>query len=212
MVRIYQLCSRDDDKEQEIVLFVQCLPDRGINWILYYLVILQKAIDNEINISPRVMNTAAKWRWRNERLTAAPSFYTFHLTLSKLYKSRGMAWYRFRATREDASESINSKLDPRIAIDRLIDCYHRSGNLGNLISYRKIDKRHPKVSSDTDTYDMIRHYQAPLHYLLTILIIFSIEAKILPSPLRREQFTRVRCMDRPYSTNCSYLILMANIL
>ena len=43
---------------------------------------------------------------------------------------------------------LETSTEVPVPIDRLIICYHRGPNLGNLLSYRKIDKRQgPKVSS-----------------------------------------------------------------
>ena len=76
----------------------------------------------------------------------------FHLTFHPSHPNQEIkeAWRSIVATPENEPplNTLKTEVGFKIPVNRFVMCYQKAQNLGNLLSYRKIDKRQgPKVSS-----------------------------------------------------------------
>jgi len=150
VLRIYQLCSQDDDKEKELVLFVHRLLDRGYQ-LNFIIPILTKAIDNAIKYLSQSDEYRHKMKKKKRNADRRSALLHLPFNTDDPKSSRIQDLWRDIASEPPGKTPLNqleTSTEVPVPIDRLIICYHRSPNLGNQLSYRKIDKRQgPKVSS-----------------------------------------------------------------
>lgn len=150
VLRIFQLCSRVEDIEDELALFMQRLVDRGYQ-MKNLLPLLSKAVTNAKNYLCR--SEAHHRRLKNKAKDSSKRQVYFHLTYHPEDPHSSIVqrlWRRivFDPTGKSRLNCIKNTNSSTIPIDRLIVCYRRAPNLGNLLSHRKIDSRSgPKVSS-----------------------------------------------------------------
>ncbi|KAL7534531.1 hypothetical protein ACHAXR_005939 [Thalassiosira sp. AJA248-18] len=150
VLRIFQLCSRDQDIDAELSLFYERLLDRG-HQPSTILPIFEKAISNAI----KYLSQDETYRQQQKEIKAAASRRRvfFHLPyhpnnppsskIQKLWRDIVFA----PKGKTPLNLLTNSEGHP-IPIDQLTICYSRAPNLGNQLSYRKIGNRKgSKVSS-----------------------------------------------------------------
>jgi hypothetical protein len=150
VLRIYQLCSREQDVARELRAFYHRLRDRG-HQDSRLLPIFKKAIANAIEY----INTPDETRQlqRLEKEAAAQRRVFLHLPYHPAQPSSREIQHIWHDTvfHPPGSKPLNhleAENGCLIPIDKLVIAYSRAPNLGNLFSYRKICKRKgPKVSS-----------------------------------------------------------------
>jgi len=159
VLRIFQLCSHDSDIDDNLSKFFGRLLDRGYQ---YYQAeslcpLFIKAVSNAENyLSLREVQRrkikAAKAEANKRRVYLKIPYYPSEISRKDIQH----LWYNLVAN-PDGKTPLNqlptnnlSPIGPGLAkmpVDQLIIAYRRAPNLGNLLSYRKIDDRGLKVSS-----------------------------------------------------------------
>jgi hypothetical protein len=151
-LRIFQLCSKEKDIDEELYLLMRRLLDRGYNTARITL-IFSKAISNA-----QKYLTTNEWKrleQKKKKLNTTKKQIYFHLPFHPSHPMPAVkrAWqtmvYQPPGKRK-LNNLTNTQGEP-ISVNRMIMCYSRSPNIGNMLSCRKIDKRSgPKVSSYVD--------------------------------------------------------------
>ena len=147
ILRIHRLCSKEEDIDKELHLFVSRLLDRGYD-LDKLKPLISKAIYN-------AQSYLAKSKEQRERLTkkkeeAAKSQVNFHLPFHPSHPTSAIkqAWKSLVWSPPNKTPLNQLTVGGHaIPVKRFVLCHHRSPNIGNMLSYRKIDKRlGPKVS------------------------------------------------------------------
>ena len=147
---IHQLCTNEEDISNCLEVFFDRLMDRGHQQATL-LPIFIKAIENAETYLLRtadevVLKTAAKKEALERRAYLHLPYHPDNPPSRFVQK----IWRRYVAEPQ-GEKPINKMKNYRgaeIPLDQLIIAYHQAPNLGNLLSYRKIEKRTgSKVSS-----------------------------------------------------------------
>ena len=152
VLRIHQLCTKEKDVDREIYLFMRRVLDRGHN-LDEIKTIFSHAITNAKRYIRR--SPARRKELLLEKAQAAKRQVYFHLPYHPNHPSSDIkkAWKRliYNPPGKLQLNYTTNQTGHSIPVDRFILCFHRSPNLGNKLSYRKIDNRSgPKVSSFLD--------------------------------------------------------------
>ena len=153
VLRIYMLCSRQSDIEEELRRFFEYLLDRGYQ-TQDILPRYSKAIDNAKLYLSRT--PAYRAYLKREKLEASKRRVFLHLPFhpNNPPSHRLQSIWQERMFHPKNGRPLNylKNIDEApIPIDKLVIAYSRAPNLGELLSYRKICKRSgPKVSSFLD--------------------------------------------------------------
>jgi len=150
VLRIMQLCTDPADIDDKLEAFMDRLCSRGHQHSTL-LPLFEKAIINATNYLSK--SEASKLAVKTLKAEAARR--TVYLHVPFMSDNPSSAFIQ-RCWRDCVAEPVG--LPPlncmqnieenEVEIDRMIIAYHRSQNLGNLLSYRKIAQRTgPKVSS-----------------------------------------------------------------
>lgn len=150
VLRIYQLCSREQDVERELRVFYQRLRDRG-HQDSSLLPLFKKAVANAIDY----INTPDEVRQRKrlEEEAEAKRRVFLHLRYHPAQPSSReiqQLWHEtvFHPSGRKPLNHLNAGHGVKVPIDKLVIAYSRAPNLGNRFSYRKIcTRKGPKVSS-----------------------------------------------------------------
>ena len=151
ILRIYQLCSKAEDIDKEIHLFISRVLDRG-----YDLDKIKPLIVQAIHNAESYTSKTKEQRDKLKRKKAAASKQQVYLHLpfhpSHPVAAIRRAWNSLVWSPPDKTPFNQLTANgSAISVKRMVMCYHRSPNLGNLLSCRKVDKRSgPKVSSYLD--------------------------------------------------------------
>jgi len=154
VLRIYQLCSNATDIEKELKLFFHRLLDRGYQ-SNHLTPLFQQAIDNA---KAYLQRTALEHlRAKSKKETAHRRRVFLHLpfhpsnpsskTIQKLWAERVA-----NPPNQAPFTCLTNEQGYNIPIEQLTIAWHRPPNLGNLLSYRKLNNRTGlKVSSFVKT-------------------------------------------------------------
>ena len=153
ILRIYQLCSRKRDIDQEIKLFFHRILDRGYQ--LHKITpIFAKAIENAKRYLSRTTEYRKHLQNKKEEESRQRVFYHLPYHPDNPPSSTIQRLWRKHVSHPIGQIPLNYLKNHEgypVPIKQLTVCYSRAPNLGNLLSYRKIDKRKgPKVSSLLD--------------------------------------------------------------
>ena len=151
ILRIHQLCSKAEDIDKETHLFISRILDRGYDLDKIKPLIIQ-AIRNAESYTTKTKQQRNKLK--EKEAAASKQQVYLHLPyhpshpVSAIKRAwNSLVWSPPNKTPFNQLTANGSA----IPIKRMVMCYHRSPNLGNLLSCRKIDKRSgPKVSSYLD--------------------------------------------------------------
>ena len=156
VLQIFQLCSHDSDIDDNLSKFFGRLLDRGYQAESLCPLFI-KAVSNAKNyLSLREVQRrkikAAKAEANKRRVYLKIPYHPSEISRKDIQH----LWYNLVAN-PDGKTPLNqlptnnlSPIGPGLAkmpVDQLITVYGRAPNLGNLLSYRKIDDRGLKVSS-----------------------------------------------------------------
>ena len=150
VLRIFRLCSRESDIDRELFNFMDWLLARGYH-AKAMLPLFQKAIENARRYLSRSPLEHQQLKWQKE--DSAQRQVYLHVPFHPQNPPSNVLqriWRRevFCPPGKPRLNSLKTVDGHRIPVDRLVICYHRAPNIGNLLSYRRIDKRSgPKVSS-----------------------------------------------------------------
>ena len=150
ILRIHQLCSRDDDINDRLRIFFRRLRHRGYSSEAL-LPIFQKAVDN----AKKYLRTSPESRLAAKRAKAEESKRRVFLhlpyhpndppssTVQRLWRE-----HMLHPIGLTPLNHVENDCNERIPIDRLTIAYSRAPNFGNMFSVRKIQKHPgPNVSS-----------------------------------------------------------------
>ena len=145
-IRIHILCSKEEDILKESRLFIERLQSRGYDTNELSPLLLSAEANAEEYACKFFSGKDSKSGPKANR-----NVY-FHITFHPSHPNKEIkeAWRSIVAAPPDEEPLNNLKTEVgfRIPVDRFVMCYHKAHNLGNLLSYRKIDKRQgPKLSS-----------------------------------------------------------------
>ena len=151
-LRIFQLCSRDEDVDQELTLFMQRLLERG-HKLDKITPKVSRAIKNAQKYLTR--SDAYNLQVKKKQGEAAKTQVYFHLPFHPSHPTPEIknAWRRLIFQPEGRTSLNHMRVNGRnkLPITRVIMCYHRVPSLGNKLSYHKVDGRSgPKDSSCSD--------------------------------------------------------------
>ena len=150
VLRIYQLNSRPEHRERDLVNFFIHLLDRGYHQE-HIRPLFQKAIDNAIaylsqSQAYREKSKAKKEEQSKRRIFLHLPYHPGDPPSSKIQQLWRRTLYHPRGGRP--LNCLTSRDKALIPIDQMVIAYSRAPNLGNILSYRKICSRSgPKVSS-----------------------------------------------------------------
>ena len=154
VLRIYQLCSNATDKERELKLFFHRLLDRGYQ-SSHLTPLLQQAIDNAKAYLQRTAleHLLAKSKKETAHRRRVFLHLPFHPSnpspkaIQKLWAERVA-----NPPNQTPLNCLTNEQGYNIPIEQLTIAWHRPPNLGNLLSYRKLNNRTGlKVSSFVKT-------------------------------------------------------------
>ena len=150
VLRIYALCSRAKDIDNELCFFFGCLLDRGYpSEAMVQLFI--KAMDNATKYLSQ--SPAYRKRKKLEKKEASRRRVFLHLPYHPQNPPARVlqeVWHRLVSApnRKTPLNRLTNYDGYTVPIDRMVIAYSRPPNLSNMLSYRKIDKLSgPKVSS-----------------------------------------------------------------
>ena len=151
-LRIFQLCSRERDVDQELTSFMQRLLERGQK-----LEEVTPKLSSAIKNAQRYLTRSDEYNLqvKKEQREAAKTQVYFHLPFHPSNPTSEIknAWRRliFQPEGRTSLNHMTVNGGTKLPIKRFIMCYHRAPSLGNNLSYGKIDGRSgPKVSSYLD--------------------------------------------------------------
>ena len=149
VLRIFTLCSTEDQKKKHLLNFFHRLCDRG-HERLDLIPLFEKAVTNAESYLQRsdediAQRKQAKKSNGDSRVFLHLPYHPENPSSSTLQK-----WFRDYISHppgETPLEDLTNSSNHKIQIKDMTVCYHRHLNLGNVLSYRKLDKRQgPKVS------------------------------------------------------------------
>ena len=150
VLRIFQLCTDTGDIDEKLEAFFDYLLNRG-----HQLETLRPLFDSAIANATKYLATSEDEREATKAAKAEEAkrrvyFHVpFHPDNPKARVIQSL-WSEHVAAPDD-DKPLNKQVNERgaeVPVDKLIVCYHRPHNLGNLLSYRKIANRNgPKASS-----------------------------------------------------------------
>ena len=150
VLRIYQLCSDEQDISDRLVVFFRRL--RACNYVPEFLLpLFTKAINNAKAYLSR--SDAQHKARKAEKTRDAERRVFLHLPFHPSDPSSRVVQDLWRThvmfpTDERPFNLVTNHRDARVPIDRLTITYHRAPNFGNMFSVRKIQKQPgPSVSS-----------------------------------------------------------------
>jgi hypothetical protein len=150
VLRIHQLCSRATDILQELKLFFHRLLDQGYQ-SSHLMPLFQQAIDNAKNYLRRTALDHVRAKSRKETAHCRRVF--LHLPYhpaNPSSKSIQKLWQDLVVTPKGQTplHCLTNQQGYDVPIEQLTIAWHRPPNLGNLLSYRKLENRMGlKVSS-----------------------------------------------------------------
>ena len=150
VLRIYQLCSRKKDIDCELEAFLRHLLARGHS-LENVMPLFTKAVDNAIKYISQ--SDEYRLQQRLNRMNTDSRRVFFHIPFDTRNPKSSVIQKKWRSLvseprgKRALNMCTNYSGDP-IPVDRLIIAYSRAPNLGNVLSYRKLNKiPGPKVSS-----------------------------------------------------------------
>jgi hypothetical protein len=154
ILRIHQLFSCATDIVQELKLFFHCLLDQGYQ-SSQLMLLFQQAIDNAKNYLPRTAMGHVREKSRKNtahcrRVFLHPPYHPANPSSKSIQK----LWCDVVATPKGQTplHCLTNQQGYNVPIERLTIAWHRPPNLGNLLSYRKLENRTGlKVSSFVKT-------------------------------------------------------------
>ncbi len=156
VLRIHQLCSHATDIVRELKLFFRRLLDQGYQ-SSQLMLLFQQAMDNTKNY---LRCTALDhFRAKSRKDTAHCCRVFLHLPYHQTNpssKSIQKLWHDVVATPNGQTplHCLTNQQGYNVPIEWLTNAWHRSPNLGSLLSYRKLENRTGlKVSSFIKTWD-----------------------------------------------------------
>jgi len=150
VLRIFQICSVHEDREQRLNQFLERLLNRG-HQESTLLPLFKKAIDNAIEYLSK--SDEEKLAAKELKAEAARKRVYFHVPYHPNNPTAATIQRLWRLhVAEPVGELPLNKMEnidgAEVEIEKMIVAYHRAPNLGNRFSYRKIDDRNgPKLSS-----------------------------------------------------------------
>ena len=153
VLRLYQLCTKPADIEAKLHEFFGYLLDRGFQ-ATKLILLFDQGITNAldfISCSPEYRKQLKAERASQDRRRV---FLNLHFHSDDPSSSKIQTLWRQLVQNPEGKPALNQielEENVRVPIDRLTVAYSRAPNIGNLLSYRKIDKQKgPKVPSFWD--------------------------------------------------------------
>lgn len=150
VLRIYQLCSRRKDIDRELEDFLRHLLARGHS-LDNVMPIFTRAVDNAIKYISQSDEFRLQQRMSMRDTNSRRVF--FHIPFDTRNPKSSVIQKKWRSLVSEprgktALNMCTNYSGAPIPVDRLVIAYSRPPNLGNILSYRKLDKiPGPKVSS-----------------------------------------------------------------
>ena len=143
ILRIYQLCSKMDDADQELRLFHRRLVDRGYQPEVLFPIFV-KGVDNATNyLSLTLVQREARKKTKVGNLDERVFFHIEYHPQNISSKTIQQLWRDIVQSPpgEKTFTQLKNYSGHRVPIQRLIVANHRAPNLANLLSYRKLSSR-----------------------------------------------------------------------
>ena len=143
VLRIFQLCSRNQDIDSELAAFYHRLLDRGYK-ATNIIPLFIKGIDNANYYLS--LTEAQREKVKKARMGRADERVFFHLPFHPQNPSSGTIQRLWRdlilsPPGEESLNSLKNWSNCPVPVKRLTVAYHRNPNLANLLSYRNLTKR-----------------------------------------------------------------------
>jgi hypothetical protein len=140
ILRIFQLCSRDEDINSELAAFHHRLLDHGYK-ATNIIPLLIKGIDNANHYLS--LTEAQREEAKKARMGHAYEKVFFHLPFHPQNPSSGVIQHLWRdlilsPPGEESLNSLKNWSNYPVPVKKLTVAYHRNPNLANLLSYRNL--------------------------------------------------------------------------